>query len=107
MALRLVELDPRWLILDGRRVGFTLVCPTNREWRQSCFAEMTPTKVQWELFEKEYGEDFKVQGCRPDFAWTIDGGIEAAKFKNISVHPSIDGSQGGMWHGWIKKGMVQ
>lgn len=109
--MRLIDLDPKWLLRDGQRVGFTFLSPTgkqgNTHWRQSCFTVHTASREQWELFEQAHGEDCSVQGCRPDFAWTIAGGIEAADFATISVHPSLDGSAGGLWHGFITSGEIK
>ena len=99
--MRLSELDPKWLKKDGKRVGFTFISPTNPRFRQSCFVVQMPTRQQWDLF----GDD-DVQGCREDFAWTITGGIENASFDKMTVHPSIDGSKGGLWHGRIIDGEI-
>lgn len=99
--MRLTDLDPRWLLKDGKRVGFTFICPTDRNWRQSCFVAPTPSCEQWDLF----GE-LDVQGCRPDCSWTIAGGIEAADFATMTVTPSLDGSKGGLWHGFITAGAI-
>lgn len=104
--MKLIELDPKWLIKGGSRVGFTFRSPTNPEWRQSCFVENTPRREQWQLFEDEAGENFKIQGCRPDFAWTVSGGIAAANFETMTVTPSLDGSSGGLWHGFITNGQI-
>lgn len=114
--MRLLDLDPQWLELDGKRVGFTFISPKQKPhkradgtlspniWRQSCFAVKLPHRVQWELFEKAGHES--VQGCNPDCAWTIDGGIEKATFETITVSPSLDGSRGGFWHGHIIDGKI-
>ena len=103
--MRLLDLDPRWIMRDGKRIGFTFISPMQREFRQSCFAVATPSREQWDLFEEMHGDD-GVQGCRPDFAWTILGGIDTADFATISVKPSIDGSPGGTWHGYITNGEI-
>jgi hypothetical protein len=104
--MRLTELDPVWLMKDGVRVGFTFKCPTKLEWRQSCFAVAMPTKEQWTLFEREHGEHFNVQGCKPTCAWKIAGGIANATFETMTVTSSLDGSYGGMWHGHITNGQI-
>src|SRR4051794_40659176 len=109
--MKLLDLDPQSLIKDGRRVGFTFLSPIekqgNTHWRQSCFVVMLPSREQWELFEQVHGEHFAVQGCRPDFAWTIAGGIDAAAFETMTVMPSLDGSAGGLWHGFITGGEIR
>ena len=106
--LRLVELDPRWLIKDGRRVGFIFRSPADPKWFQSCIFERMTFKEQCALL-RELGltteEDdwpLNVQTCNPDCAWTPTGD----SFDNLSVTPSIDGSAGGLWHGFVTKGEI-
>lgn len=105
--MRLTELDPSWIMKDGKRVGFTFLSPTGKQgpihWRQSCFVASPPTREQWALF----GDDANVQGCTPGTAWRIAGGIENATFDTMSVQPSIDGSAGGLWHGFITGGEIR
>lgn len=113
--MRLTELDPRWLVRDGHRVGFVFKSPTNPQWYQSCVTVCTPLHDQEDLFnaalpdvaEKPEYAFTKVQGCNQACAWTVAGGIENATFETISVTPSIDGSAGGLWHGFITNGEVQ
>lgn len=109
--MKLVDLDPRWLIKDGRRVGFTFRCPlepSNDRRRQSCFFERFPTQEQWDLFEAAGSRDDRaiVQGCKPECVWTCSPAADVATFENISVQPSIDGSDGGNWHGHITNGSI-
>lgn len=103
--MRLLDLDPKWLTKDDRRVGFTFLSPVGRQgniwWRQSCFAVAMPAQVQWDLFEDE-----NVQHCNPSCSWTISGGIENASFETLTVSPSLDGSAGGLWHGFITSGQI-
>jgi hypothetical protein len=103
--MKLVDLDPQWLIKDGRRVGFTFTSPTKPEWRQSCFVEAVPRQEQWALFEKQGHE--KTQGCKEGYLWKVAGGIDNADLATISVTPSIDGSAGGTWHGFITNGEIR
>ncbi len=99
--MRLIELDPQWLMKDGKRVGFTFLSPTNPKWRQSCFENPPSRREQWDLFE-----DDDVQGCNPKAHWKIKGGIDAATFETMTVTPSLDGSPGGLWHGHITNGAI-
>jgi hypothetical protein len=46
------------------------------------------------------------QTAKTSFAWTIVGGIEIASFETMAVTPSIDGSPGGLWHGFITNGEI-
>lgn len=103
---RLVDLAPCWLMKDGRRVGFTFRSPTDARWRQSCFPIPPKQSEQWDLFELHHGDD-GVQGCNPNARWTIAGGIDAADFATMTVTPSIDGSAGSLWHGFITKGEIK
>lgn len=103
--MRLTDLDPCWLMKDGRRVGFTFRSPTDPKWRQSCFPDPPPRREQWDLFEAHHGDD-GVQGSNPDAHWSIAGGIEAATFETMTVAPSLDGSPGGLWHGHITSGAI-
>lgn len=105
--MRLIDLVPTWLTMNGKRVGFTFLSPTRGagpiHWRQSCFAASPPRCEQWALF----GEDADVQGCTPGTKWTINGGdLENASFESLTVKPSIDGSAGGLWHGFITNGEI-
>ncbi len=107
--MRLVDLDPRWLMLDGRRVGFAFRCPikATTEW-MTCFAEALPSKVQRRLTEEMFGEDncHTVQTCKEGIAWTFTPVIAEADFGSLSIQPSLDGSPGGNWHGFITNGEI-
>lgn len=50
--MRLTDLDPAWIVKDGRRIGFTFISPTRINpgkiaARQSCFSE--PPKVSEQI----------------------------------------------------------
>jgi hypothetical protein len=114
--VRLADLDPQWLMFEGRRVGFTFISPAQRirrdgtvnptPYRQTCFAERVPFRDQLEIFEAMFGVPFFVQGCNPECAWTVAGGIDQASFETMTVTPSLDGSAGGLWHGFISNGDI-
>lgn len=133
--MKLTELDPRWLIRDGKRVGFIFLCPEDvrgmgpDRWYQSCVFEFIPRQEQWKLFNEALkdvapvgDEDYqytRVQGCNPMAKWSYTEGqtgqVRVAvlepisnepSFDNITVAPSIDGSAGGLWHGFIKNGEI-
>lgn len=109
--MRLTELDPRWLVRDGQRVGFVFRTPTRPEkcW-QSCFLAAPPFREQckliaaafddWDDEDREYGRP-DVQTCKEGTHWTIDG-----EFENLTCRPSLDGSPGGNWHGFITDGEI-
>ena len=46
--MRLTDLDPKWLVKDGKRVGFTFKSPIDPKWRQACFENPPPRREQWE-----------------------------------------------------------
>jgi hypothetical protein len=104
--MRLTDLDPRWLLKDGKRVGFTFVSPTNADFRQACFENPPSTPDQMDLFEEQCGECSIVQGCNPEARWRIAGGLDAATFESMTVTPSLDGGAGGLWHGYITNGEI-
>lgn len=112
--LRLVDLDPKWVLDGDKRVGFTFVSPLDPKFRQSCFVESPPTREQWRLFVLLHGaedddDDWPrdlIQGCTPGTKWSFAGGIENADFATLTVVPSIDGSAGGLWHGHIQNGLI-
>lgn len=104
--MRLVDLDPRWLVKGGKRIGFTFRSPTNAGFRQACFEEPPSNVEQDDLFEAEFGERELIQGCNPAAHWTIAGGIDVATFEAMTVAPSLDGSAGGLWHGFITNGEI-
>jgi hypothetical protein len=122
--MRLTDLDPCWLMYEGRRVGFIFRSPTNREWWQTCFVEKfnlfnsgngpwdpengTTRDSQCAIIRASAPEvDVNWQGCDKNCEWTIAGGIESATFETMTVTPSLDGSKGGLWHGFITNGEIR
>lgn len=112
--MRLVDLGPRWLIKDGQRVGFIFRSPTRPSCWQSCFAETPPKREQWALFAEALGGDEDdrecgrpdVQGCSQGTRWSFTPPIAVADFANLTITPSLDGSAGGNWHGFITAGDI-
>lgn len=112
--MRLLDLDPRWLVKDGKRVGFIFLSPKSSpgavHWRQTCSFEPTPfrdqCKLVWAAMADQAGEDHEFdswQPCRRDFAWSHQGDLD---FAALTVTPSLDGSAGGLWHGFITNGEI-
>jgi hypothetical protein len=104
--MKLTDLDPQWILRGDRRIGFTFRSPTKQAWRQSCFIEGVSHGEQRRIFESMFAAPHAVQGCNPDCAWTVAGGIDAASFETMTVTPSLDGSAGGLWHGFITNGAI-
>ena len=123
--MRLLDCVPRWLDIDGTRVGIVLLCP-------HCIAEKRPKPTplscffipteriagpdyhesQYALFEKmlpgfgpEYAgiEVHDFIACKRGFAWTRTGD----DFASMSVTPSLDASASGHWHGYITGGEIK
>ncbi len=112
--MRLTDFDPRWVLKDGRRVGFIFRSPTNSNFWQSCFFAPTPEsdqhRIVWECLggdddDHHYGRS-DVQSCKDGTAWRCNPPPAAAAFSEISIPPSLDGSLGGLWHGHILKGQI-
>lgn len=106
--MKMLELDPRWLIKDGRRVGFTYRCPTDGRWRQLVKVIPLKTREQWALLSGgEDGDEAEhTQTAKAYVCWSIEGGIDGADFATLTVTPSVDGSPGGLWHGHITNGEI-
>jgi hypothetical protein len=110
--MKLISLDPRWLMKDGVRKGFVFRTPVPnpkkvRFW-QSCFFEPTPHAEQRKMFDDALPETgaSQVQGCNAACGWTLTGTPEDASFDTITITPSLDGSAGGLWHGYITAGEI-
>ena len=109
--MRLVELHPIWLERDGRRVGFTFMCPHCQKDRLTCFAEPTPYKEQLKTMHAALGlaqddEDGWPRDwvpSNPTFGWALSN---LDNFETVTVTPSIDASASGNWHGFIANGEV-
>lgn len=110
--MQLTDLDPRWLLKDGQRVGF--LSPIRGagpvHWRQTCFFAPTTFREQcalvWEAMADQVDEDHKFgdwQACNNGTAWTPHGALD---FATLTVTPSLDGSAGGLWHGFITAGQI-
>ena len=107
--MKLTELDPRWLIEGDQRVGFLFRSPSDQLWYQCCMFAPTPRAKQIKLLSLAL-EDLQARGrvqlSRPDFGWACRPDPALADFASLTLHPSVDGSAGGLWHGWIRNGEV-
>lgn len=103
--MRLTDLDPRWLEHEGRRIGFVFKSPTNPRFWQTCMLRPIERRVQREaimaMFPNEPDRAY-VQMCKPGTKWAIS----TDDFATMSVTPSLDGSAGGLWHGFITEGKI-
>jgi hypothetical protein len=112
--MRLLDLDPRWLVKDGRRGGFIFLSPAGQKgpvwWRQTCFFVPTPFREQcalvWEAMVDQAEKDRQFsnwQPCDQACSWAAHGALE---FESLTVTPSLDGSAGGLWHGFVTNGQI-
>jgi len=106
--VRLSELSPIWLDLDGKRVGFTFLCPHCKVDRLTCFGTVTPFRDQVKLMCAVLGTDPEERidwvPSRGDYAWQLSN---LDNFETLSVTPSIDASASGNWHGHITNGEIR
>lgn len=103
--MRLTDLEPRWLDIYGTRIGFMFRSPAKPDFWQTCMFAPTAHRVQRDaLMLAGFDEDarHKVQHCNPSCSWTAT----TDDFATMSVTPSLDGSAGGLWHGFITEGEI-
>lgn len=104
--MRLSELEPKWLWQDGRCMGFIFKSPLKRQFYQTCFFLKVPRRVQWDIVKTNIGDlEGMVQFCNPACGWKCTP-MKGVTFENISITPSLDGSRGGLWHGYITNGEI-
>ena|ERR1700723_912904 len=108
--MRLVDLDPRWLEWEGRKVGLLLRCPHCQATWLSCMFEVRPVLTginnqpsQFGLFRQIVDDPHEVVPCRKDFAWTRT----SDDFAFMTITPSLDASKSGHWHGSVVNGNIQ
>jgi hypothetical protein len=112
--MKLTDLDPRWLMNGDQKVGFIFLSPSGQQgkthWRQTCFFAPTPFAEQERLIfaamadqANEDGEFYNFQACKSECGWTAHGDLN---FDSLTVTPSLDGSAGGLWHGFITNGQI-
>lgn len=101
--MRLVDLDPHWLVSrdangyeqpGGRRIGITFLCPcgcrgTDRERRL------------WATFKNP------IDGGEAEPDWPVYWQRSGETFEDLTLSPSIDASRFGHWHGFITNGEVR
>lgn len=112
--MRLVDLDPRWIEHDGRRVAFALRCPHCQSTWLTCTLEPTPTRQQHRSIAAaglphevcDDGEPWssEVVTCNSQQGWQIASG---STFDDLTVTPSLDASASGHWHGHIQGGEIR
>ncbi len=111
--MKLSDLQPRWLDLDGRRVGLLFQCPHCQGFWLTCFFEKLPMHEQMRAWSRATGhpldedgwpdgpEGARVSFCHPNAQWQATGDLN-----DLTIMPSIDASAAGHWHGFIRAGMM-
>lgn len=109
--MRLIDLDPRWLLRGGVRVGFVFRCPVRGHkghWLSCFFAPMSDD-AQDVLIDAELGEDAMCARCNETAGWKTnpENTQATADFTSLSITPSIDGGKLPYgWHGYITAGAI-
>lgn len=97
--MHLSELSPRWI-----RPDFPIFkCPCCRDKWLTAKTHIMTREELWDILEEALGSDWNLVTIPPSLTstWTITGNL-----LDITIHPSIDASASGHWHGWIKNGLV-
>ena len=110
--MRLSELSPIWLERDGQRVGFTFLCPCCQKNRLTCWLETPPFKEQVVIMHAAFhttpedDHDWPIDWvpAKAGTKWSISS---MASFDTMTVHPSIDASASGNWHGFVTNGEIR
>jgi hypothetical protein len=106
--MRLVDLDPRFYVLEegGPRVGLTFECPhcVMREQasgdKRVCRLGVAFHHAGHEAIDDDY---IRARSPSTGHIWTESGD----DFDALSLTPSVDASAGGHWHGFVTKGEVK
>lgn len=113
MERLLTDLEPHWLERDGRRFGLIFRCPLQgkNDWWQVVIVEPAPKfegrDSQYEAIVRSgAAAEGMWQPANEAAPWSIPN-IETANFETLTVTPSVDGSAGGLWHGFITNGEIQ
>lgn len=104
--MKLTDLDPRWVMMGGRRVGFVFQSPDDPHWYLSCFAYPMPAWQQRMFFIAMFGPGYRVLACDPANAWTFSPKIAKADFDTLRITEAIDGTAAGLWRGFVFNGGI-
>jgi hypothetical protein len=113
--MRLLDLDPRWVLKDGKRIAFIFKSPTLGDDMWIAMGERRPPLADlWPAIAEAFPEGaFNAKGYRravqtmnPQQQWQIAGGLDGCSFETMTITPSIDGSPAGNWHGFITNGEI-
>lgn len=105
--MRLLDLSPRWFDVPGTgtdKDGVTFLCPHCREVRLAVqFAnpvDAEPKPLMSNKDQRRHVHDLGTFDVPPGTLW----GRTGETFETLTLNPSVDASQAGHWHGWIRNG---
>lgn len=113
--MKLTELDPRWFDVPGigtSKDGVTFLCPHCRDCRLAVqFAnpidgEPRPIATIKQLFEGlslNHSTEERKGIVPPGYLWQRTG----ETFDRLTLHPSVDASASGHWHGFVVDGEIR
>ena len=97
----LADLDPHWLVLEegGARVGLSFLCPHCQTTRLAvCFHHTATAAFEDSYIIAHHGANDS------QHIWTLDSTDD---FSSMTLHPSINASASGHWHGFITAGEIK
>jgi hypothetical protein len=98
--MKLADLEPRWLSPDV----FIFKNPTGGTDLLTCKRRAIPREEQYALIYRDNPQYVgqTVVMTQDNMVWQIDGD----DFATMTVHPSIDHSPSGNWHGFVRNGQI-
>lgn len=108
--MRLLDLEPAIYKFNGITAGFYFWCPCPKcindpikRCRLSCKRLVISVRDQMYIFMDIWGPGHQpIVPCKADMCWKFTG----TSFADMTVHPSLDASASGNWHGFIQNGMI-
>lgn len=96
--MKLIELEPRWI----HENLFIFRCPHCQDIWLTCKTAAMTRRETWEILENGLGDNWNqiVVPPNPEAIWRVSGIFP----DSVTVHPSIDASASGHWHGFITNG---
>jgi hypothetical protein len=98
--VKLIDLDPAWLSPDV----LVFRSPAGSGDLITAKRVPMPTPEQYALVYENNPQYIgrTVVMTRPDQVWALEGD----SFENLTLHPSVDHSASGNWHGWVRNGEI-
>lgn len=101
--MKLTDLEPRWV----HENVFVFRCPHCQQTWLTCKNVVLGHREQIDILRAAdldpTGPRYAAVPMKPEAVWNING----RDFDTMSVHPSIDASAAGHWHGFITNGEIR